>query len=555
MARLATAHTATAACDLRQIDRRAAVHEHERGPRQRLFRRRHQEDILTNLALVGDLDVISRTSVMGYRDTNKSIAQIGRELGVAFILEGSVRRAGNTVRVTGQLIDARTGLHLWARAYDRELNDVFAIQAALAKDIVAALHAVLTPQDVARLESRPTDNVEAYDLYLQARAAFQGDAETAEGLGRAEELLKRAVQLDPRFALAWVELAYVHLNVHGYRDHTAPRLALAKAAIETATRLAPDAPEAILGMANYLGVTGDGAGRNAQVQRVIQAHPNHPRTLMLLAWQAPSPREALAYFERARRLDPRNPQLLENMSGYYLGGRRYDEALALAAEANALLPPSTLRSFSLAMIPFQARGATGPVESFLAQLPPGARLTDPNAIMAQAQWAYVSGDAAGLIRLWEQSGANWRFAPRTGRLDTIVVAQALIILGDARRARALLEKNRDQLMAGFDKEPDNGRKWADLALIQAMLGDAAASQEAEQRARQLTPWIHFAATLAWRGDKDGALAELARTIPGSGEIHETNIHELRRSIGLWPLWDDPRFAALLDDPKNNAPLW
>ncbi len=514
-----------------------------------------QEDILTGLALVGDMQVISRTSVMGYRDTTKSIHQIGQELGVAYVLEGSVRRIGNKVRVTGQLINVRTDQHLWAQAYDRELDDIFAIQAALAKDIAGALHAVLTPADVARLDARPTGSIEAYELYLQARASWNSGEGTPEILARMQPLLERAVRLDPRFALAWLELANVHWRAAEYLDRTAARFDQAKAAFDTAVQLAPDTLEVIMAKAGYLGMTGDQAGHAAEMQRLLRLYPNHPAVLMMLAREAPDARERLDYFQRARRLDPRNPELLDNMSGHFLGGRRYDEALALAAEANALLPVSTLRAAHVALIPFLARGTTGPMESFLAQIPLEARRTDPNAIMALAHWAYTTGDAAGLIRLWEESGGHWRFAPETGRFDTIVVAQALIVLGQRERALPLLEKNRDQLTVALATDPGNDRKWADLALIQAMLGNKPDAKAAEDKARQLASWMSFAMIDAWNGDKNAALDELARTIPGSGNYHEANVHELRHQIGLWPLQGDPRFESLLSDPKNNAPLF
>jgi TolB-like protein/Tfp pilus assembly protein PilF len=514
-----------------------------------------QEDILTSLALIGDMEVISRTSVMGYRDTKKPLQQIGRELGVAFILEGSVRRIGNKVRVTGQLINARTDQHLWAKAYDRELDDIFAIQAALAKEIAAALHAVLTPQEVARLESRPTDNVEAYNLYLEARAGWGSGQGTPEMLAQMQPRLERAVQLDPHFGLAWLELANVHWRMYDYLDHTDARFVQAKTALDTAVRLAPDALDVIVGQTGYLQAAGDQVGAAAQRARLVRLYPSHPSTLLALAHEAHDPRQKLEYFQRARRLDPRNPELLDNMSGLFLGGRHYDEALALAAEAGALSPVSTLRAAQVALIPFLARGATGPMEACLAQIPPEARRTDPNAIMAQAGWAYTTGDAAGLVRLWEASGGHWRFAPETGRFDTIVVAQALIVLGQRERARPLLEKNRDQLAAALVSDPGNYRKWADLALIQAMLGNKPDAALAEGKARRLASWMSFAMFLAWSGDKAAALDELARTVPGSGNYHEANVHVLRHQIGLWPLQGDPRFEAILNDPRNNAPLF
>jgi TolB-like protein/Tfp pilus assembly protein PilF len=514
-----------------------------------------QEDILTSLASIGDLEVISRTSVMGYRDTKKTMQQIGRELGVSFLLEGSVRRIGNKVRVTGQLIDTRTDQHLWAKAYDRELDDVFAIQAALAKEIATALHSALSPQDLARLDTRPTDNVIAYDSFLQGREAMRSGGHTMEMLGRAQPYFERAVQLDPRFALAWAELARLHLNTHDYLDRTPARLAQAKRAIDAAVQLAPDEADVIIALAQYRQATGDQADHAAQMQRLIRLFPNDPRTLLMQAWEARDPREALRYYQQARRLDPRNELLLSALGDLYLFGRHFDEALALASEANALLPANTLSAAHAAFIPFLARGETGPMESFLAQISVEARHNDADAIMALANWAYTVGDAAGLVRLWEESGGHWRFAPATARLDRIVIAQALIILGQRERALPLLVQNRDLLVAALATETDSYRKWADLALIYALLGNQPEAKTAENKARQLAPWLDFATLHAWSGEKEAALAELKRTIPSSGNFLESNVHVLRHQIGYWPLQGDPRFESILNDPKNNAPLF
>src|SRR5208283_1572624 len=168
------------------------------------------EDILTNLALIQELRVVSRTSVMGYRSTTKPIGQIGRELGVAYVLEGSVRRAGNKVRVTGQLIRAAADEHIWAKAYDRDLTDVFAIQSELAQEIATALQAALSPETRKLIERRPTETPAAYDLWLKARQIANAGGHTRASMKRREELLLGAVDLDPGFAQAWADLAVCH---------------------------------------------------------------------------------------------------------------------------------------------------------------------------------------------------------------------------------------------------------------------------------------------------------------------------------------------------------
>jgi TolB-like protein len=177
------------------------------------------EDILTNLALVRELHVVSRTSVMQYRGTTKTIKQIAQELGVAYVLEGSVRRAGNRVRVTGQLINARTDEHVWAKAYDRDLTDVFTIQGELAQAIAGAMAAALSPQEKSLLERRLTDNLGAYDAYVKARELRERAISTDQD--EIEPLLQKAVELDPKFAAAWAELGAFHAYLYfGEQDHT-----------------------------------------------------------------------------------------------------------------------------------------------------------------------------------------------------------------------------------------------------------------------------------------------------------------------------------------------
>ena len=210
------------------------------------------EDILTNLAHIAALRVVSRTSVMEYRGTTKKIRQIGQELGVAWLLEGSVQRQGNKVRVTGQLINARTDEHVWAQSYDRDLTDLFAIQAELAQEIAGALKAALSPEEQTLLARRPTTIPAAYDLFLKAREINRNGNDTREELENQEALLKSAVTLDPTSARIWAELATVHASlIFTFFDASAARLAKARAAIERAQQLEPDSPDVIGGLGTY----------------------------------------------------------------------------------------------------------------------------------------------------------------------------------------------------------------------------------------------------------------------------------------------------------------
>ncbi|HEY4989090.1 MAG TPA: TIR domain-containing protein, partial [Opitutaceae bacterium] len=210
------------------------------------------EDVLTDLSVIPDLHVISRTSVLQYRGTTKSTREIGQELGVAFVLEGSVRRAGNVVRVTGQLVDARTDQQVWAKAFDRSLNDIFAIQSELAQAIASALQAAISPTSRKLIERHPTENLASYDLWLKARQIQHDGGQTPKSQMRQEELLRGAVDLDPNFAQAWGDLAVcLAYNVFANYDHNTASEAEAQAAIDQAVRLAPDLPDVIKDLGNF----------------------------------------------------------------------------------------------------------------------------------------------------------------------------------------------------------------------------------------------------------------------------------------------------------------
>jgi len=210
------------------------------------------EDILTYLSRIAELRVNSRTSVQQYAKTQLNLKDVALALGATYIVEGSVRRSGNQVRVTAQLIDAKTDEHLWAENFDRELTDIFAIQTAVAQEIVKALHAELSPQEVAMINDRPTESIEAYDLFLQARQAHTTNKSRGIYSQEALDLLEEAVRIDPGFAQAWALLAVTHGDFYWFRTDTAPdRLDKMKQAVDRAFELKPGMPEARLALAAY----------------------------------------------------------------------------------------------------------------------------------------------------------------------------------------------------------------------------------------------------------------------------------------------------------------
>ena len=301
-----------------------------------------QDDILTNLAKVADLKVISRTGVAPYRKGPRNIREIGRTLGVAYVLEGSVRKLDDRVRVNAQLIDAHSDSQVWAEQYDRRMDDLFALQSELAQAIVAQLKGKLSASEKAAIESRPTEDVQAYDLYLQARGAV-----VEYRYADAIDLLNKSIARDPNFALAYCLLANAHLRIYRYgEDPSKARLAAAKAAVEAAMRIAPDLAESHLAQAQYYysGVR-DYEKAAAALAAAPPASSDRAQFFDLAAlterrlghWK-----EALRDGEKAMELDPHDPFIATEVIQSYLYLRRYSEAEKLADKAISLITTQRL---------------------------------------------------------------------------------------------------------------------------------------------------------------------------------------------------------------------
>jgi TolB-like protein len=520
-----------------------------------------QEDILTSLAGIGEMNVISRTSVMAYRDTQKSVQQVAAELGVLYVLEGSVRKAGNKVRVSGQLISAKTGLQVWAQSYDRDMDDIFAIQSALAKDIAQALHAVLTPRDIANLDRKPTDNAEAYDLFLQGRAAYSENLIWPDKIAKARPLLERAVALDPNYAGAWLELNWVYDQMLEFNPSSAIR-AKKNAALQNAVRLAPDDVDV---MRRELDEAQDGSDKAMVDQlkkRIALASPGYALEFQIEdAERRDDPQVAAALLEKQRALDPRDADLWDTSGRFYADCRKFPEAEAAFRQMIALEPPSYWNSFRLALVPFWADGNRVPAETFLASLPEDARYNDPSAIAVQAGWYYITGDGKDLIDLWKRSGTNWTFLVFSHRMDKLVVGMAYLSLGENELAKPILIQNRDELLAQIANAPDDVEKIGNLFQTYAMLGDMTAANEWVDRSVKAAPNTRegLSGRLMWSGlksDKDDAVAQLEKNMHKKiRDVWGSNTHEAARQLWNWPLWSDPRFEAIVNDPKNNLPAF
>ena len=337
-----------------------------------------QDEILTDLAKIADLKVISRTSVMQYKTgVARNLRDIGQQLGVAHLLEGSVQRANNRIRVNAQLIDARNDAHLWAQTYDRDLADVFGIQSEIAKAIADQLQAKLSPSEKHAIEQPPTNDVRAFDLYTRAKNLIlttSFSAIAAKNIEQAVDLLNQALARDPSFFLAQCQLALAHDQLYfttGF-DHTPARLAAAKAAVDAAFRLRPDAGEVHVARAEHLyrGYL-DYDGALAELEIARRTLPNDPRIFELTGYilrRQGKREEGLQYIQRALDLDPRNFFTLQQIALSYLFLHRYPETINVLDRALAIKPDDPETRAARALVDLDWKADTRPLHQAIENL-------------------------------------------------------------------------------------------------------------------------------------------------------------------------------------------
>jgi TolB-like protein/cytochrome c-type biogenesis protein CcmH/NrfG len=524
------------------------------------------EDVLTNLALIRALRVVSRTTVQSYRGTTKSMKQIGEELGVTYILEGSVRRVGNKVRVTGQLIHAATDEHVWAQTFDRDLTDIFAIQSELSREIAAAMKAALSPEEKVFIARKPTTNPAAYDEYLKGRAVRnRSPTGSKAALTAAEQSFQRAVDLDPDFAAAWGELAVVHaLRLFWGHDASPARRAKGDAAIARAVQLAPEAPDVIrlTGTHAYY-ATRDYARATEQYEKVLRLQPNDPTGYMSLGliqrrqgrWA-----ESIVNLRKAVELDPANVTYVRNLLSSARYGRRWDEARAMQQRLIALLPGQLREQWFLAQLDWDQTGSTQALDQLIAAMPPADRDSELGRFL-RASWALNRDDYEEFKQLDAlQPAYPDEVAPV---LSAITAATYHYSRGNEAAARARIEPFVAAARAQVQAEPDNFRAVGTLGALEFFLGNTAEALRLARQSVDLMPETkdaldgpasryYLAAGYAMAGDKERALAELAHlfTVPNGTFVHAT-----RADPAFFRLRGDPRFEALLNDPENNAPLF
>jgi TolB-like protein/class 3 adenylate cyclase/Tfp pilus assembly protein PilF len=532
-----------------------------------------QDEILAMLAKIADLKVISRTSVMPYKSgVPRNLREVAKELGVANVVEGSVQRTGDRVRIAAQLIDARTDTHLWGEHYDRQLADVFQIQTEVAEQVVAQLRARLSPQEKAAIQERPTHDLAAYELYLRARDLIDALAFTAggtENLVEATRLLDDAVARDPKFVLAFYHLARAHDIAFflGF-DHTAQRLALADAAVQMALRLRPDSGEAHLAQAqHYYWGYRDYDRARAELAIARRALPNEPLALVLAGyidrrqnrWD-----DSTQELERALELDPRNLFILQQLSFNYSYARRFKEMAAVLDRVVALTPQDLTTRIARASVELQWRGDLRPLHDAIGSI----IAKDAKAVRPVSdRWLYLAlceSDGAAAeqaLSILATDGCQDEGIPFPRAWCEGMVAR---LRGEETAAHEAFTRAREEVEKVLRDQPAYAEGFCVLGMIDGTLGKKEAAIQEGRRAVELLPISkdalngarvaeYLAVIYATVGEKKLAIDQLSITVRRPGHV---SYGELRWHPYWAALRGDAQFEQIVATlaPKEAAPI-
>ena len=527
-----------------------------------------QEEVLTRLAKIGDLKVISRTSTQGYQSEPGNLAEIAKQLGVANILEGSVQKAGNQVRVNVHLVNVQTGSQLWAETYDRNLSDIFSVETEIAKGIADSLQAKLTGREEQALAAKPTVNPQAYDAYLRGLAFEARSNYSSDALFKAIEFYDLAVRLDPNFALAWARLSGVHALLYSNRrDTTAARRDAAKEALENAQKLQPNSPETLLFTGYYqYWVLHDYRLAKATFERVSKKLPSNSEVLYALGAIARSEGhwdESVAYWERGLALNPRNTALLTEVAFTYAALRQFPTAEKLYDRALDILP-NEVSIMALKASIYQAEGNLQEAAKLLARVNLQTN-SDVAVRIMLTQWRLERNHTEATQ--WVQ-GRQDRLRLFSG-IDkgSKQLGNALVhrVAGDTAQAKAFAEQARNTIEPLRKEQPDNAFVAAALAVAYAMLDEKESALNEAQRAITLLPSNKdrlsgpaFVENLALVemiiGENSRAIAALTRLLqtPYGGWLYSPTpiTSALLRLDPIWdPLRTDPVFQRLCEEKQ------
>jgi TolB-like protein/Tfp pilus assembly protein PilF len=530
-----------------------------RDPDNAYFADGVQDEILTNLSRIADLKVIGRISVMQYKSgIARDLREIGQQLGVANVVEGSVQRSGNRVRVNAQLVDVRSHRQLWGQTYDRDLADVFAIQSEIAKTIASHLQAKLSSREQSAINRPPTSNITAFELYAQAKNVL-AIRNSRENLLQAANLLNQSVAHDPSFFQAYCQLAHTHDRIYflGY-DHTPARLALAEAAIEAAFRLRPDAGEAHLARAQdlYRGYLEYDAAL-AELEVAGQTLPNNAGLFELKGYiqrRQGKQEEAVRSLERAIELDPRNIFTLQQIGLSYHHLRRYAEEKSVLDRALAIQPKDVDTKVARAFVEFHWKADTRPLHQMLDSI----RATNPAATQSIADgWlicALAERDPVAAKNAAIAAGANPPFTDEAVNFSCPFVEGVIArMTKDEDKARSAFAAARAEQEKIVEAQPNYGPPLCVLGLIDAALGRKEEAMGEGRRAVALLPMEkdpingvamikYLAMIAAWVGDNDLACEQLAIAVRPPSRL---TYGQLKLLLFWDPLRGNPCFEKIV----------
>jgi TolB-like protein/Tfp pilus assembly protein PilF len=528
-----------------------------------------QDEILTKLASIADLKVISRTSTAKYKSKPEDLKTVSQQLGVANVLEGSVQKAADKVRVNVQLIDAQADSHLWAKTYDRDMKDVFAIQSEVAQEIADSLQAKLSPAEAKTLATAPTKNPEAYDLFLKAEyfanqilsSTAKNPAETAR---TAAGFYEKATAADPNFALAYARLSYLKARIYWYNTDPSPQaIDAATKAGERALQLQPELAEAHLSM-GYLHYWNrrDYDAALAEFDKARKTLPNSANVLTAIAFvhrRQGKMEQALDEFQQSAALSPRDNLLAREIGSTFVYMRRYAEANSAYDRALAMVPDDVETQVARATM-LQTSGDLDAASTTLAMIPAAA---DPDGWVSYARWqlALVRHQPDAALATLEHAPAwlvnHW---PNTRAPLALLRAQALVQKGEAGPARAAFLEAQQALEGLLDKPRTQAEAQSYLAFVYAGLGQKEAALESGRHATETLPYsrddmiggfylAQLAIVEAQLNEKQSALSHIEQllAIPVGHVLS-------RASLRLDPVWDplrnEPRFQKLCEEkPK------
>ena len=529
-----------------------------------------QDDILTSLAKIRDLRVISRSSVMAFRDVAaQNLRQIGKTLGVANVLEGSVRREGDRVVVNVQLVDAQSARQIWAHHYDQTLADSLGLQGELASEIADALRATLSTDEQARVTAKPTQNPDAYVFYLRANQIARNPDTLLEDYKTAEQLYMQAIALDPDFALAHARLASVCAEVFHYYEPTEDWKTKARTEAQIALRLQPNLAEAHFALGECIYWMDQDYERALEqfdiASRLSPSNGDIGRLIAAIKRRQGKWREALEAYERVSKIDPQNPNIVRELIYINTAMRRWPEAAASAKKMRAMAPASLVAKVQSGYVDFWWKGDTRLLKSLLSEVPADV---DPDGVVTSCRWdvAMLDRDYATAGRVLEISSLNKVSYTNAGSTPkTFLQGCVYLAQGDNKNAQKAFETARPSFEASVEEAPLSADRHANLGWLYAFMGRKEDAIREGRRAVDLKPEskdavdgaimnCYLALIYARVGEKDLAFPLIQRLLKTAGAVdsvdYSITVNDLKYRWEWDPLRDDPRFKQLI---AENSP--